>query len=255
MQSLEVTACLRLVQDKSLQEIIEFTNRKRGGLPGQICDSPQFWQKVIDRFYGKSLLVQRQDVHPRECRKFAKSLANGEHTFYQTMINLATPETKVFDPEEVDQLEDDSLLEDVDDFPLTEKLLGWKPKPGTAGYVVDYTFESDQGLIERFGKYFLVESFEQLEEAEFNFKYFCGNMAYDHLVVGNPEAELLVFADPNIPHLAVQNDTPQFRELFLKSFLSQSLQEDSDRVTEFHIQLQPGELALRVQVWIAQVTF
>lgn len=255
MQSLEVSACLKLVQSKSLAEIIEFTNRKRGGLPAQICDSPMFWKGVIDRFYGKILLLQRQDVDPNDYRKFAKSLANGQFTLYQTMTNLATPETKVFDPREIHDLDDDTLIDDGDDMPINFKILGSKPNPGTVGYVVDYNFETSFELRRTVQRCYLARSREELAEAEFNFKYDIGSMMYEDLVAAHEDGQDITLFGFNVPFLAMQEDSPEFKEEFLRLFVSQPLKEDENLLTEFNCRFDPDLDESYVQVWVVKVTF
>lgn len=254
MQSLEVLSCLKLVKDMSLTEIIEFTNRKQNGLMAQLCDSSNFWKAVIERFYGKTLLQQRLDIDPRDYKLMASELGADTQTFYCTMLNLDPPESKVFNPVEIANLEDESLINDIDDLPINVKIPGLKPVVRCVGYIASYTFSINSHAVRNTNSYYLAGNIENLSEAEFNLKYTLAEKAYTDLMSVSRVGESMDFFSLNRTMLNIEPDSLEFKEKFIKMFLMQVIRADSSLATEFFI-ASPPDGDTHVQIWVAQVEF
>lgn len=252
MQSLEIMTCMKIVEGMDFSEIVDFINQNRNNRIGQFCDSDQFWKVVIDKFYTENLLQQRLDIHARNYKQLALDLQAGNTTFYSTVINLDEPEQKMRGPVEVFDIDDDSLIVDIDDHLINVEIIGTKPKRGTIGYMANYRFAYDANFEVHLNMFYLAHDLESLEEAEFNLKYRLAEMAYADFIRFRTDHKY-AFNTAEGPIILTLRGNGS-KEMFIKTFLAtQSIKADPF-ATEFFVSSYEG-VDTFAQVWVAQVVF
>lgn len=137
MKRLDVQSCLTLYRQNTLAEILADAGKSR---VGGICDIPEFWKAVVERFYGLDFFEFRGDIDERDFKLLAQSLNMGRSVFYSVLINKSQPETKVMNPVKIRSLDEGALIRqgEVDDDVINFELRGLEPVPGSKGYVADY---------------------------------------------------------------------------------------------------------------------
>lgn len=251
-RTLNVEACLSMYRGKTLKEIIEDTNNPSSRI-GALCDSPDFWRAVIDKFYEPWFLKSRKDIDSQDFKLLAENLSIGRSLYYSVLINLNPPESKAINPVLVNSLDDESLIRQnmLDDDVINFEVFGLEPVPGSKGYVFTYRVSRPDRVRDTVESlYFLGKASDSWEGIATNLKTHIAQKVLEDLdELALPGDVVVLMSSGRAPYQWTQGHIVD-----PMVFLNIPINANASLLTEIYVYVD-DERDLHIQLWVAQIEF
>lgn len=135
MESLQTKTCLKVVEGKTLAEVVALVESDQQ-LLSACSEDATFWRKVIINTVnnGKDIVMMRAEILPRQWFDYVKRLLTGVRYEYQILVDFATG-IKLTEPKPANLMKHKSQLRGDQKY-MTFNLEGSVPKQESVGYII-----------------------------------------------------------------------------------------------------------------------